>query len=77
MKCNLDRISKDNREDIMANTYDGGLFGFRKEEARDDKIERLAREAERNALIVRMKKCKTLRDFRELLSKLENGVSKG
>ena len=52
---------------------DFSVFGMRPE-PRDDKIERLARECERKALLLKMQKSKTLQDFQRLQKELEDSV---
>lgn len=55
----------------MADTNESGWFWDKTAEPRDDKIERLARECEKKTLLLKLKKCKTLKDFKALVCELE------
>ena len=58
----------------MANINDTGWFGDPRPEPRDDRIERLARESEKKSVLLRLKKCKTLVEYKELVNQLEQEV---
>lgn len=57
----------------MANTRDGGLWD-NNIEPRDNKIERLARESESKSILVKMQKCRTLKDYQKLQKELEESI---
>ena len=59
----------------MANTHDSfSWFGDGKPEPKDDKIERLARESEKKSLLLKMQKCKTLKDYQQLQREFEESI---
>jgi len=47
---------------------------FRREESRDSRIERLARESEQRLLLLKLHKCKNLKDFQTLTKELEESI---
>lgn len=61
----------------MANTSDSfSWLGEKVPEPRDDRIERLARENEKKSILLKMQKCKMLKDFQQLQNELEESISK-
>ncbi|MBQ8246877.1 MAG: hypothetical protein IJZ42_07070 [Lachnospiraceae bacterium] len=59
----------------MANTLDNfDWLGNKLPEPKDDRIERLARENEKKSILLKMQKCKTLKDYQQLQKELEESI---